>query len=515
MDAFVPSFTYNPEPTAQAFHHARDDFSYRFIRGVPGSGKSVACIMEMLMWAMDQPPYQGVRRTRFAAVRATYPALKSTLIKSWKNWFPEDQWPVKQSIPFETKIEFNLTDGTRVEMEVIFIAVETEEDIKKLKSLELTGGFINEAFEVDRSVVTTLFERTGRYPPRNPATGQPGPNRRGIWLDTNSPHEKHWWAQWEADPPEGMGFFIQPAPLIRVRDADGNTIGWRNNPEAENVRNLGSLNIDNPSEDQLREAGYEYYRLQIPAMTEDQLQVNIENKFGALFGGKPVFGKEWREDMIMSHDEFQPNAGQEVIVGIDTSGFNPAAVFMQESGGCIGIFDEIVALDTDFDTFVNDLLIPKLAEPQYMGCPILAVVDPSNPRNFKTGHTAQQILQQNQIKAVVAPTNDPVLRVDAVKHFMRLRDGFVVHRRCEMLVDGFKGGYHFKKIKGSGAGYQSTPAKDEFAHPQDAVQYGCLHMRRSHISAGGTGATRASANLVAKRYRESRAQRRSQGRRFA
>ena len=461
----------------------------------------------MLLWAIDQPAYLGARQTRFAAVRATYPALKSTLIKTWKNWFPEQHWPVKQSIPFETKVMFGLSDGTYVEMEVVFIAIETEDDVKKLKSLELTGGFINEAFEVDRTVVTTLYERTGRYPPRNPSTGQPGPKRRGVWCDTNSPHEKHWWAAWEKNPPEGMKFYVQPPPLIRRLDEDGNTIGWDDNPEAENVRNLGlGTDKENPTEAELRAAGYDYYRKQIPGLTEDELQVNIENKFGSIFGGKAVYRNEWKQEMISRREGFDPTPGQEIIVGIDTSGLNPAGVFMQESMSHLGIFHEIVALDTDFDTFVEEMLIPTLRKPRFVNCPILCVCDPANPKNFKTGHTAVQILNRLGLRAVVAPTNDPTIRIDAVKYYMRLRDGLLVQEdTCPMLLDGFKGGYHFKKIKGSGVGYKERPEKDKFAHPQDAVQYGAVWLRRAHLLTGGD--TESDTGGTASRYRKQRGKR--------
>lgn len=482
-------FTYIAEKTAELFHSERDDFYYRFIRGVPGSGKSVACIQEMFLWACDQEPYNGVRATRFACLRSTYPALKSTLIKTWKNWFSEDLWPVKQSIPFECKLEFGLPDGTIVRMEVIFIAIETDEDVKKLKSLELTGGFINEAFEVDRTVVTTLFERTGRYPPKNPSTGEPGPTRRGVWCDTNSPNEKHWWAEWERDPPDGFKFYPQPAPLIRVRNEDGDTVGWDDNPDAENIDNL--------------HGGYEYYRAQLPGMTEDQLRVNIENKFGATFSGKAVFANEWKEDMEVRGKDLVPNAGHEIVVGIDTSGMNPAAVIGQTSLGRLAIFEELIAFNTDFNTFCNDVLIPALRHPRYRGCPVMCVVDPSNPRNFATGHTALQILQRHQFQAAVASTNATAIRVDAVKHFMKLRDGFLIHGgRCAMTVDGFKGGYHFKKIRGSGAGYQSEPAKDKHAHSQDAVQYMCLYLRRAFLVGGPGGADGSSvSDGAAERYR--------------
>ena len=459
---------YIPEKTALQFHNDRDNFKFRFVRGVPGSGKSVMCMMEPLLWGIDQPPcFDKVRRTRFAIIRATYPALKTTTIKTFENWYPRELWPVKQSIPYNCRVNFGLNDGTEVDIEFIFLAVETAEDISKLKSLELTGAFLNEAFQLDRTVVQAAFERTGRYPSAN--LGAPC-KRRGIWADTNSPRDSHWWAEDEAKPPQGWKFYIQPAPLIRRRDSEKRTIGWDNNPEAENIVNLGGGNY---------EQGYAYYRDQIPGMSEDQLRVNIENKFGSLFTGVPVYEKEW-DDRMIAGGPIDINKGAEVLIGIDTSGLNPAATFAQPVGGVLTVTDEILALGAPFDTFVNDLLIPLIRR-RYTGMDITAIVDPSNPRNAKTGTTAQQDLLANQIRTVVAPTNNPVFRTNAVKHFLQKRTGFVIDPGCRWLVDGFKGGYSYSTIKGTQGAVKTTPDKNDYSHPHDSLQYLCLHLRRAAL----------------------------------
>lgn len=72
---------YNAEPTAIKFH--ADDSFFRGIRGPIGSGKSVMCAVEIYRRAMQQAPTSnGVRYSRWAVVRNTYPELKSTTIKT-------------------------------------------------------------------------------------------------------------------------------------------------------------------------------------------------------------------------------------------------------------------------------------------------------------------------------------------------------------------------------------------------------------------------------------------------
>ena len=70
---------YTAEPTPAQFHA-----SNAFVRGLVGpigSGKSVACCMEVIRRGLEQAPGpDGVRRTRWAFIRQTYPELKSTTI---------------------------------------------------------------------------------------------------------------------------------------------------------------------------------------------------------------------------------------------------------------------------------------------------------------------------------------------------------------------------------------------------------------------------------------------------
>jgi len=81
-----------PGPVAAKFHNASG-----FVRGLMGpvgSGKSSSCCVEIVMRSLQQEPwYDGVRRSRWAIIRNTYPELKSTTIKTWETWFPGNVAP--------------------------------------------------------------------------------------------------------------------------------------------------------------------------------------------------------------------------------------------------------------------------------------------------------------------------------------------------------------------------------------------------------------------------------------
>lgn len=77
-----------PGPVSEAFH--RDDSFVRGLMGPVGSGKSTACCFEILSRALEQKPSpDGIRRSRWAICRNTYPELKSTTIKTWMDWYQD------------------------------------------------------------------------------------------------------------------------------------------------------------------------------------------------------------------------------------------------------------------------------------------------------------------------------------------------------------------------------------------------------------------------------------------
>ena len=180
--------TYNPSRTAVAFHNS-DHFVRGVVAGV-GTGRSVMMIQELLRRGFAQDPgVDGVRRTRFGLVRATYPSLRTTTVKTFSQWIPPLLSPVRQTAPMTAFFRGGLPDGTQFDMEFIFIALENAQDVQKLKSMEFTMIFINEAREVAFEVYDTCKERVGRFPTLDPLTGLGGCTYSGVIFDSNPPDE--------------------------------------------------------------------------------------------------------------------------------------------------------------------------------------------------------------------------------------------------------------------------------------------------------------------------------------
>ena len=76
-----------------------------------------------------------MRRTRWALVRNTYPELISTTLNTFRDWIPEQVCPITLSTPVGGTLRVNLPDGTRVEAEFIFLALDSEDD-----GIEFSGG---------------------------------------------------------------------------------------------------------------------------------------------------------------------------------------------------------------------------------------------------------------------------------------------------------------------------------------------------------------------------------------
>lgn len=66
--------------------HTSDSF-VRALLGPIGSGKSVACVIEMLIKSRQQAPNpEGIRKSRWVVVRNTYRELVDTTIQTFFDW---------------------------------------------------------------------------------------------------------------------------------------------------------------------------------------------------------------------------------------------------------------------------------------------------------------------------------------------------------------------------------------------------------------------------------------------
>jgi len=432
---------YIASPTMVKFH--KSEAFVRALMGPIGSGKSVACVIEMFIKSFQQEPdSDGKRKTRWVVVRNTYRELMDTTIKTFFDWYPEHLGLFrKMDLKFNTIVP--MPDGTIAEIEFLFRALDKPDDVKKLLSLELTGGFANEAREIPKQIIDMLIGRLGRYPRK--IKGKGGPTWHGLIMDTNPPDSDHWWYKlFEVTKAEGYELFKQPSG-----EADN----------AENIENLPDG----------------YYKKMKPGKDKEWINVYVNGKYGFVQDGKPVY-PEYKDDTHSTDDLIAPPASVTIYIGIDF-GLTPAATFgFQTSAGRWVIFDELVAEDMGAKNFGKILNRKILAN--YEGYTFEIYGDPAGDQRAQTDEiTPFQILESEGIVAWPTYTNDFILRRESVANTLCRMDfagnpGFVVTPGAPMTRKALAGGYKYKRMSVSGQErFQDKPDKGRYSHVGDSLQY--------------------------------------------
>jgi len=443
----------------------KDDTFFRGIRGPVGSGKSVGCCVEVFRRALAQQKNDdGIRRSRWAIIRNTNPQLRTTTIKTWLDWFPEDQWGKFQwSVPYTHHIKQGDLD-----LEVIFLALDRPEDVKKLLSLELTGIWINEARELPKSIIDACTMRVGRFP----SMREGGPTWTGVIADTNAPEEDHWWPIMSGEvpipdhipieqarmlvKPDNWNFYVQPAGMIEETDKDGGILDYLPNKSAENKKHMLQT----------------YYPNLIRGKTKSWIDVYVMNRLGTIQEGKPVY-PSFVADTHIAKEEIPIADGVPLYIGIDF-GLTPAAVFGQKVRGRWLIQSEIVAIDMGIVRFA-EMLRQEIAT-RFANLDVHIYGDPAGDFRAQTDEsTPFQILRGAGLRATPAPSNSVDLRLESVSSCLNKmvegKPAFLIDRRCPTLIKGFEGGYSYKRLQVSGERFDDKPEKNMYSHVHDALQY--------------------------------------------
>ncbi|OGO93502.1 MAG: hypothetical protein A3F10_05620 [Coxiella sp. RIFCSPHIGHO2_12_FULL_42_15] len=448
---------YNASNTASRFHQCHD--FVRLLMGPVGSGKSVACCMEIIHRAMQQQKAEdGWRYSRWVVIRNTYPELKSTTVQTWDacingrafgnhhgDWF--------NSIIFGSPITHHIKFDD-VDLQVWFLSMDKPKDVKKLLSLETTGVWINEARELPKAILDAATQRCGRYPPKM----QGGASWFGVIMDTNPPDQDHWiYKQFEEQNISGFSIYKYPPAIIEVNGH------YQLNPLAENTSNLNA----------------QYYLNQAKGKTKEWIKVYLQGEYGSVSDGKPVYPEYVDRVHCVKDLKALPNIP--LLLCWDF-GLTPACVILQLTPhGQIRVLDELNAEKTGIKTFAEHGVKPFLAT-HYAGFECeTGQADPAGLAGSQTDESMTCIGVLNELGFITnaAWTNDFSRRRNAVAHFLtQLVDGepgLVISDRCQRLRQGFLGRYCFERIQVIGdERYKDQPTKNQFSHAQDALQYGCL-----------------------------------------
>jgi hypothetical protein len=336
------------------------DARVRIIRGPIRSGTSSMCCQEIWRRACEQAPADdGVRRTRWAVVRNTYPDLEQSTVKTWLNWYPEKEF----GRFIRSKPMVHTMRKAGVHCEVVFLALDKPEDVSKLRSTEWTGIWFNEFEYTEKALFDEAESRVGYYPPIKDG----GATWSGVMGDMNAPSEDNWLVMMTGEVPlpedmpederkqyqwpDGWDYFVQPPGLVEVFGPDGKTVvDYRLNPEAENLKWIPKVN------------GSPLYLETTKGKNKRWIDSRIMNRITAPVEGLPVLPM-FVEETHVARQRLVYNANWPVFVGLDF-GRRPAAVFGQLIVDRWQIIGELSGTDEGATTFA-----PRVRRWLMLNCP--------------------------------------------------------------------------------------------------------------------------------------------------
>lgn len=439
----MSDLNYTAPPTIAEF--MRSDQRVRIVRGPVGSGKSSGMVMELLRRSFEQAPdpKTGKRRTRFVIVRNTLPQLKTTSMKTVQEL-------LRGIAHYEAQANTFWIELNDVESEWIMLPLDTPENVQRLLSLDLTGGWLSELRELPPQILLDVLSRCGRYP----SMMNGGPTWYGVIGETNSFSEDSPWNEILENKnlmgkplPSTWGYWVQPG----ARD-----------PGAENRENLV------PG----------YYEDLIESNPPDWIAQYIDNQISPSLSGEAVFRNSFKRAWHVAKQALLPIPGTLIVVGMDF-GRNPAAVITQiDPRGRLVVLDECIGEAMGVEQFITTKLRPLLAQPKYSRLPVGIVGDPSGVARSQVGEESVfAALKRLGFASQPAQTNaiDPRLRA-VEKWMLQARDAgpaFLISPHCTNLILALVSRYRFARKKDGEL--QPQPEK---SHPwsdiADACQYAVL-----------------------------------------
>lgn len=461
-------FSYEDVPTLARF--AQSNAFLRAIVGPIGGGKSSASVVEFPRRALAQEPGpDGIRRTRWAVIRSTYPELRDTTIRTFHQWLPPEHFGRWYSQDHRYVVK--AFEGC--EFEVLFRALDKPDDVKKLLSLDLTGAWINEARETPWAIVDALQGRLGRYP----AAVDGGPTWFGMWMDTNPPdtdsrffkffEEGEWQRSFAemvrdgllpigSEPSDFAELFKQPSGI---------------SPEAENIKNLPQ--------------GY-YPRLMI-GKSKEWIKVYVNGLYGFVSDDRAVF-PEYSDEAHL-RDNVEPVPGIRIYRGWDF-GLTPSCIYstILPDGRWL-IFDEVISESMGIDRF-SDQVLDHCSRSFKGSVTFEDYGDPAGETRAQTDErTCFEIMQGKGIP-IEPGLQTLAIRLESVRRVLTTmingRPQFVLHKRCKTVRKALLGGYHYRRLATRSERYTMEPEKNHpFSDVMDCIEYVGTILFGTRLTAGG------------------------------
>lgn len=477
-------------PVARAFQESTAQ--KRIIMGALGSGKTTACMWEIMRIIRRQPIITekgkfkyGWRYSQGAFIRDTYTSLIGTAVKEWRANFASVSHITGDKIVVEIPEE-------KVYCEIALLHLDKPNDTEKLRSMSLTWAYICEGRSIKSfDLLGDLIGRLNR---------QPADNQKGyLLICSNFIGVNHWlYTECYMKQDEDMKVFCQPSGL---------------SDEAENREWLAKKYGGDHKN---------YYKLIMKTLTKAGVETDILAKWSYYFEGQAVYGESFDKDkhvipvppkdvdiykvidFVNLHNIAEAIKAygykKSIFVGIDGGIVASAYVicFKTPNNNWTVLIDRTFehsdgrelakALKTDLYKLHVERMLPETSRQvnydtynahnlwQY----IHVACDPagnarSNIDKDKTYiKTVSEVLGMEVVPAYTGNRgNNAGARIEVLNNVLHTQR-IVFHDTCKTLIAGMAGGYHRAKTNTTqGEMYKPEVEKNIYSHVVDALQY-CL-----------------------------------------
>lgn len=439
------------------------------IRGPWASGTSVACCQRIFQHAVEQfHDSRGRRRSRWFAIRESYPKIETTTMETWCEWFPPSTYGRLYTGSKPYRHEVRVGD---IELDVHFLSVDDAANESVFLSLEPTGLWWNELGDASRKHFFSAHARVGRYPPLI----EGGSRWSGTIADLNAPSEAHWLPMLTGEvelpedmpmderiaykrPPE-MAYFVQPPAVLEIKGRKGELPRFVVNPKAENLKFLDP----------------DYYTRAMLGKPARWIRSQLGNQIIPMVDGDAVW-PNYDESVHLAPSPLEPVPNEDVWIGLDF-GRRPAAVFGQRVGRTMQIQFEAAMRNAGASKFAPEVravlakYYPWVLGPAGRG-QLHVFGDPKGEDGTQTDErTAYDVFRAHGIHVRAAPVkqNNIRTRVEAVEYAFD-RNTILISPRCRRLKMACAGGYRYPPERPSPV-EERKPVKDAYSDIADALQY--------------------------------------------
>jgi len=441
------SLTFEPVPSAVPFFTG--DAFVNLIVGCVGSSKTATGLVKIAYEAKRiAASRDGIRRSRVAVIRNTRQMLFDTTIPDFLKWFPDGQ--AGTFLRTDGKFILRFDD---VECEVLFRGLDDSNDVRRLLSLQLTFGVMDEFREIHQDIFEALQGRVGRYPDKVlngvGCKDDSGKQIDKVWGMSNPPDMDTFWESYLSDPPKNALVVTQPSGLSAEAD-------WTHFLKDGFYENLAE------------------------GKSDDYIDVYIHAKFGRSLSGRPVF-KAFNREFHVAAEPLQPVLSQNspIIIGVD-AGLTPAAVISQvDYSGRLMVYDAVSSDGMGALRFIREKLKPLLVN-KYAGFKAMVVIDPAAKQRAQTNEaTVRDIYINEGFSVKLAKTNAIAARLAAVDNYLtRTVDGKPLILFCpegaKELIHALASKYRYR-VKRDGEAEDVPEKSHPFSDLADSLEYICLH----------------------------------------